>query len=230
MQSTLKTTASLGLFGKIPAQGDFIERNLQRSFSLPWDDWLQRCLACSREQLGERWLDTYLSSPIWRFCLSAGAIDSTAWAGILMPSVDSVGRYYPLTVVQPITGNSNLFEFLPQNASWYESLEAVAIASLQGDIKADALIEQLLQLQAPAECTPQTGLPVLQVTNGWVIQTENEHAGSSYSQLLHHTLTPQCSSQSLWWSGHSQMMRPTFFQVQGLPDPEQFSSLLSGHW
>lgn len=230
MQTSLNTTCPVGLFGKIPAQGDFIERNLQRSFSLPWDDWLQRCLACSREQLDEHWLETYLSSPIWRFCLSAGAIDSMAWAGILMPSVDSVGRYYPLSVVRPIAGNSNLFEFLRKNSPWYESLEAVAIASLQGDMNADTLIQQLLQLHGPEECMPQTALPVVRVANGLVIQVDDAHASSSYSQLLHHTLTPQCSSQSLWWSGHSQIMKPTFFQVQGLPNPEQFSSLLSGHW
>lgn len=59
---------TLGLFGKIPAHGDFVERNLQRSFSLQWDDWLQRGMASSREQLGSHWLDAYLTSPIWRFC------------------------------------------------------------------------------------------------------------------------------------------------------------------
>lgn len=219
-----------GLFGKIPAQGDFIERNLQRSFSLPWDDWLQRCLAASREQLGERWLDTYLSSPIWRFCLSSGAVDNLAWAGILMPSVDRVGRYYPLTIAQPIPGNSNLFEFLLKNELWFEALESVAVASLQGEMTADGLIAQLQQLAAVAECTPPNCYPVVRVANGWVIQADNAHAVSSYSQLLHHTIPPHCTSQSLWWSGHSEIMAPTCFHARGLPTSEQFSALLSGVW
>lgn len=224
MQSTV------GLFGKIPAQGDFIERNLQRSFSLPWDDWLQRCLASSREQLGERWLDNYLSSPIWRFALSAGAVDNLAWAGILMPSVDRVGRYYPLTVTQSIPANTNLFEFMVRNEIWYESLETVAMASLKDDINADALIEQLGGLADASECTPRYCAPVIPVANGRVLRTDDPHTGSSYAQLLHHALTPRCSSQSLWWSGHSQIMPPTCLHVQGLPTSEQFSGLLSGLW
>ena len=34
--------------------------------------------------------------------LGAGVIGDGAWIGALMPSVDRVGRYYPLTVAQPV--------------------------------------------------------------------------------------------------------------------------------
>lgn len=219
-----------GLFGKIPAQGDFIERNLQRSFTLPWDDWLQRCLAASREQLGELWLDIYLSSPLWRFCLSPGAVDNTAWAGILMPSVDAVGRYYPLTLAQPVAGNSNLFEFLSRNDAWYTALENLAVTALQGDVDAEALMAELLNVVAATECTPQSGPAVVRLTHGWAIHSDGAQAASSYGSLLHHALSPLCPSQSLWWCGNSQLMSPTCIYVQGLPTSEQFSALLSGHW
>jgi type VI secretion system protein ImpM len=227
---------TLGLFGKIPAHGDFVERNLQRSFSLQWDDWLQRGMASSREQLGSHWLDAYLTSPIWRFCLSVGAVDSLAWAGILMPSVDSVGRYYPLTVAQPVACNNSPFEFLVKNKFWYASLEEVALSALHDEVDADGLIDWLQQLAPATDCTPASELIPVRLPNGWVCHGANaaNHSDANltaaYTQLLHQAVTPQYDSQSLWWSGHSQIMTPTCLYTQGLPTAQQFSALLDGRW
>lgn len=220
----------LGLFGKIPAHGDFIERNLQRSFTLQWDDWLQRCIASSREQLGEHWLEIYLTSPIWRFCLSVGTVDSLAWSGILMPSVDSVGRYFPLTIAQPVPGNTNPFDFLSENDQWYESVEQVALSALQSSLSADDLIHALHQIEPVKNCTPKIPAPVTSLNNGAAITTEKGNIESTYANLLHHTLSPQSESQSLWWSRGSQIMLPTMLNTKGLPGSEQFSAFLDGNW
>jgi len=48
---------------------------------------------------GEDWLDSYLTAPIWRFLLSSGVCGQMPMLGVMMPSVDRVGRYFPLTVV-----------------------------------------------------------------------------------------------------------------------------------
>ncbi|WP_439134735.1 type VI secretion system-associated protein TagF [Pseudomaricurvus sp.] len=221
---------SLGLFGKIPAHGDFIERNLQRSFSLQWDDWLQRCIASSREQLGESWLDIYLTSPIWRFCLSVGAVDSLAWSGILMPSVDSVGRYYPLTIAQPVPGRTNPFEFIATNDSWYESVEQVALSALQSHLTADDLIQTLHQVVPAKDCSPGHSSAVIGLENGEAANTDTLAIESTYAKLLHHTLSPQNESQSLWWSRGSHNMQPTALHTKGLPTSQQFSAFLDGHW
>ncbi|MCG8100523.1 MAG: type VI secretion system-associated protein TagF, partial [Candidatus Thiodiazotropha taylori] len=87
-----------GLYGKIPSLGDFVTRRLPRGFIAPWETWMQEAIANSREQLGDFWLDNYLTSPMWRFALSPGICGEQGWAGILMPSVDRVGRYYPFTL------------------------------------------------------------------------------------------------------------------------------------
>lgn len=97
-----KRSARPGFYGKLPALGDFVSRRLPRQFIEPWDQWLQSAIAASREQLGSDWLDVYLTSPIWRFGLGAGVCGTGAWAGVLMPSVDKVGRYYPLTLAVPV--------------------------------------------------------------------------------------------------------------------------------
>src|SRR5690606_10627892 len=86
-----------GFYGKLPSRGDFVSRRLAQDFVGHWDAWLQQGLAASQAALGERWLDVYLTSPIWRFAVAPGLIAEAGYVGVLVPSVDRVGRYFPLT-------------------------------------------------------------------------------------------------------------------------------------
>ena len=52
-------------------------------------------MAASRAALGDRWLDVYLTSPAWRFASAAGACGPAPVIGLMVPSVDRVGRYFP---------------------------------------------------------------------------------------------------------------------------------------
>jgi type VI secretion system protein ImpM len=220
--------ANPGIFGKIPAHGDFVDRNLRRSFINTWDDWLQRCVACSQEQLGSEWLDIYLTSPIWRFVASTGAIDNTPWAGILVPSVDSVGRYFPLTIAQPISTDVNLFDFQATNDDWFTKLEEIAVSSLQNYLNADSLADELT---APNELIniPSQSRGSRSLVNG-IVSTTNTNIKSAYAQLLHQVMTPQAESYSLWWTQGSQRMPPSLLHVKGLPQAQQYAAFLDGQW
>ena len=89
-------------FGKLPFLGDFASRRLPESFIRPWDEWLQPGLAAARAAIGERWLDLYLTFPVWRFVVPAGLLGDANWIGVLLPSVDRVGRCFPLTICEPL--------------------------------------------------------------------------------------------------------------------------------
>ena len=128
-----------GWFGKLPNLGDFASRRLPASFIGPWDVWLQAGLAAAREELGARWLDVYLVAPVRRFCVAPGIIDASAWTGILMPSVDRVGRHFPLTIAQPSTR---------ADASWYAAIDAVARRVLDVSFSADDLEQALREVPA----------------------------------------------------------------------------------
>src|SRR5690606_39018525 len=86
-----------GFYGKLPSRGDFVSRRLPQPFVATWDAWLQQGIAASQAALGQRWLDVYLTSPIWRFALAPQVCGGAAYIGVLVPSVDRVGRYFPLT-------------------------------------------------------------------------------------------------------------------------------------
>jgi type VI secretion system protein ImpM len=86
-----------GFFGKIPAVGDFVSRNLRHSQIAHADQWFQQGLSTLQTQV-EIWRDNYLVAPVWRFLIPRGHWADTALCGIIMPSIDRVGRYFPLAV------------------------------------------------------------------------------------------------------------------------------------
>ena len=67
--AALPSDARAGLFGKLPARGDFVRENLPRDFTDLWDAWWQRGLAETQRLPREEWLAAWLESPVWRFML-----------------------------------------------------------------------------------------------------------------------------------------------------------------
>jgi type VI secretion system ImpM family protein len=92
-----------GWFGKIPAVGDFVGRRLPEAFRGPWDRWLQDAMALGDQRLGSSWTELYMTFPIWRFLVPRGVLGPQGWTGILLPSVDRVGRRFPLTIAESAT-------------------------------------------------------------------------------------------------------------------------------
>ena len=123
-------TAPAGWFGKLPMLGDFASRRLPDAFIRPWDDWLQPSLAAAKESIGERWLDLYLTFPVWRFVMPAGLVGDAGWIGVFLPSVDRVGRCFPLTICEPVSR---------------DTLEAAGLAGIDAHLSplADAAIDAL---------------------------------------------------------------------------------------
>jgi type VI secretion system ImpM family protein len=88
----------LGWFGKIAALGDFVARRLPSSFVQRWDDWLANEIGDAQDVLGDAWPEVYLAAPLWCFELAPGTVDADRWHGVVFPSVDRVGRRFPLTI------------------------------------------------------------------------------------------------------------------------------------
>jgi type VI secretion system protein ImpM len=98
MPAALPCDARVGLFGKLPARGDFVREDLPRDFTDPWDAWWQRGLAETQRRFGDKWRTAWLEAPVWRFLLPPGSCGPHAILGLWMPSVDKAGRYSPLTI------------------------------------------------------------------------------------------------------------------------------------
>jgi type VI secretion system protein ImpM len=96
--------AAIGFCGKLPARGDFVASGLPRRFVETWHDWMQRVLAGSRDALGKDWVAAWLEAAVWRFALSPDICGPDAVLALWMPSVDRIGRYFPLTFAAAVPG------------------------------------------------------------------------------------------------------------------------------
>lgn len=219
----------VGWYGKLPTLGDFASRRLPQHFIEAWDIWLQASITESRAHLGENWLSVYLTSPMWRFALMPGACTPEAWAGLLLPSVDKVGRYFPLTFalqLDPLTA-------VLSAEAWYSALEQVALSTLNVDCSIEDLERRLAQLEAPA-ASPQR-IPAQDFANWWY----NE-SGSSFEIDCTESLAPlimQTAQQgwaaagygkSIWWAHAEQSPAARVHCFAGLPPANEFASLMQG--
>lgn len=208
-----------GFFGKVLSHGDFVARRLPPSFLLPWDAWVQGVLQYSRQELGERWLPTWLSSPIWRFALAPGVCGNDGVAGLMMPSVDRVGRQFPLTLAATVPG-LRPFDCFVGNNVWFDGLEALALSSLREDFLLDAFDVALTLLAGQ----PSGGADIVAAV-GKVIPI-----GGPAAQLANAVANAALSGHSLWWTDGSAQVSTCLLVCKGTPAPRQFAAMLDGAW
>jgi type VI secretion system protein ImpM len=195
-----------GWFGKLPALGDFGSRRLPPPMLARCDAWLSAGLASSRARLGERWLGLYLGAPLWHFLWSPGVVDPQWWRGVLMPSVDRVGRYFPLLLA----------------AGWSDGPPDDP-AGLQRWL--DALAE------AGRDCLrPGASVERLEAA----LQALPPRPAAATAEALPRRLVEQAvpNGHSLWWSPDEtprpDAQAPLAAPVAGLPQDADFDALLDG--
>lgn len=229
----MNTRSEIGFFGKIPSHGDFVRRRFPAELFEHWDDWLQSGLAASRGQLGDDWLTCYLSGPIWRFCLSAGLCGQSQWTGAMMPSVDRVGRYFPLSVMSKIPANYPMFGVAISAENWFQDVESAMLSTLIEDgVDAEQLSVQLdkigpLALETPRDCAAEQSIP-----------QDVDHVAAKLSDAVNlgeaeHVLIAKLADRvwgnrfSLWWSNGSEFVVPDARIYGGLPSAATFWTLYS---
>jgi len=226
--------AEVGFFGKLPSHGDFIERRVRGAFREAWDTWLQRCMTDSQRRLGPHWLDCYLTSPLWRFFLCDGIAGAASYAGVLLPSVDRVGRYFPLTVVVELPAELAALSFAEAAAGWFHEVEQLCAGALENPsfdllefdkalLATSRWLSGLDQLYLPRPFpgrSPQWRWPLHSVDN----------LGAALGEPLMVTVQTALRPMSLWWTAGSELVHPSVLVVRSLPKSESFADLLAGTW
>ena len=227
----------LGYFGKVPTHGDFVRQGLPKAFLDPWDNWLQRAISSSKEQLSDAWLHAYLTSPVWRFTLSAGVCGEAIAAGTLMPSVDAVGRYYPMTIASIFPDGVTPFHIA--NAAWLSAAQDATLSCLEKDFELEAfetrlgeIRDEILNLAEPDGLGVKPWSPPSQgLAQGlaWSMDEMalDQLASEVYPALLHSTTEARLGAYSIWWTDGSDNIPPCLRLFEGLPSQEAFSELLT---
>lgn len=221
-----------GLFGKLPQQADFVNLHLSEPITTVWHRWLSNGLSVSREQLDERWLNYYLTSPVWRFVISPGVLDHTGMAGLMIPCVDAIGRYFPLVV--GAMGHFDYWAATATGQSWYETLEHFALNILEEQLDYQGLTTELTSLALPSffsHTAFATQHCPKDLTRTLSLSTQLAGTSDTLTHTLFNTLLrAQFDKPCLWWTQGSDHIAPCLQLTDGLPSPGQFAALLDGQW
>ena len=227
---TTELARSAGFFGKLPSRGEFVTRRLGRDFVDPWDRWLQDAIVSSREQLGEDWLDLYLTAPIWRFALSGGICGGRPVIGVLMPSVDSVGRFFPLTIALSGTDWPAPAVLVQAAQPWFDAAEELALSALAegGAFEAfETAVEQL----APPPVAADLGERAADTEDGTrSIGWRFSGGAGCYGLIADAALQARFPQYCVWWTNGSPQVEPSLLVSPGLPPIGGFSAFIDGRW
>lgn len=206
----------LGFFGKLPAQADFVGRGLPPDVQAAFDEAMSQWLARRRADDAAGWLQAYLDSPAWRFVWPAGSgpgvLAGQDCAGVLLPSVDAVGRYFPLLLAVGLPPGSLPAQPLGELLERLAALEALGLQALDEEWQPDAL-------QAALAEVPLAGWPVVpEVAAGegdLAADWPPADLATGLDALARRAWLAQQAGQAFWWS-HTEAWRPCLLSTPGV--------------
>jgi len=223
--------APAGWFGKLPATGDFVSRRLPGEFVSAWDGFLGDAIAGSKALLGDLWLDHYLASPIWQFVVFPPLCGPGAWVGLMMPSVDRVGRYFPLTICSRLAAVPDTIEGADELLDWLGTLEGAALGALDPEASLEDF-ENALQRQSEISPLPAERSGGMPPTRGEPLQPGlfMLSEGPEMSGWLARAFADPAalSGHSIWWSFAVDGDRVPAAVVRGLPTSQSYAHMIGG--
>lgn len=210
---------SWGYLGKVPGRGDFLTHNVSPKFRDLFFEWCQAGLAVSRDQLGDDWLDAWLTAPIWHFCSAPGGIAEAGVVGTMIPSVDRVGRHFPFLVLAEFNGVALDAWRRPD---WAAAMEDCILAVLDDNWEEEPWRQRLASVDQPG--SDATRLAWSPVEGNLVVP-----GGARESDWLDAMLRQQDRSV-VWWTQGSAFVEPSTLLTDGLPKVGQFAAMMVGQW
>jgi len=222
-----------GFFGKLPSAGDFVQRRLPSGFVDVWDRHFESAVAESRNTLGNDWHEAYHVSPVWRFLLAAGVCGESAWAGIMGPGVDRVGRCFPMVIAAPVAADlGSCTRALTEGGDWFDAVEQVhAAAQLDATISVDMFDEQVAALAGPLDVPPSAAPEFLRgvdwnAASHWRLPLPTGAAAASFLGALWARLATASGHWCLWWTAGGERVPASVLVTNGLPQPTAYAGFL----
>lgn len=220
----------LGLFGKLPAKRDFVATGLPRDLIGLWEKWMEGGLSTSRIRLGAGWQEVFLKAPLWRFWLGADLCGATV-AGVFMPSVDGIGRYFPLSLFA-VAEAGEAFpppELDPQDG-WFAGAEELLLSALAEGATYEGLLAALAALPPPVAhlaMPPPEGM--MRLADGSVaIRAPLATLPETLAAIRVEDYARAYAATSMWWTAGGAGFSPMLLVARRLPDPHLFAGMLTG--
>lgn len=221
-----------GLYGKLPTKRDFIAIGTPRAFLSVWEPWMQSGLSASRHSLGDQWQQAFLTAPIWRFWLGAELCGTTV-LGAFMPSLDGVGRYFPLTLIAcPDEGRAIPPPELDPQDAWFNEAEEYLLSTLEPSVTFEGVTSGLEKLVRPSDDIPAPSRNDMVVLKGggMVAPVHQRALPELFGSLRVLDHADVYASASFWWTIGGEGYQPLAISARRLPDPFQFTEMLTGRF
>lgn len=164
------------------------------------------------------------------FVLGARTLDSQTWAGIVLPSVDRVGRYFPLTLCAALPCMSFAADALAALQRWMDTLEQAARAGLDPQTSVDGFDAELIK-STPPRFEPVAaadglgpallrGEPFVRLEQAGA-QGLDQLAGAATAQVMDTLFAPY----TLWWCRGGDGAAGGF-ACHGMPSAAVFARML----
>ncbi|MDB5510573.1 MAG: type secretion-associated protein [Enterovirga sp.] len=220
-----------GLYGKLPAKRDFIAIAAPREFLAVWEPWLQGGISASRMKLGPSWQEAFLRAPIWRFWLGADLCNG-AVIGAMMPSVDGVGRYFPLTIFARADQGERLSPpDLDTHDAWLDGAEDLLLSALTEGGNFEALTRDFEALAPPppsAESPPPEGF--FRARDGTVVAPAEPPSFKVMAALRDIDQARLYGGSTYWWTVGGEGFPPQVAMGRRMPDPHLYTGMLTGRF
>ena len=217
-----------GYFGKLPTLGDFVHQLLPQDFANGWHAWLQQSMATARESLGDDFLNYYLNCPVWKFLVSPGVCGVQAVAGLTIPSVDKVGRYFNFTLATVLPMGTDPCTYALRNQEGLLELENLALDILAEDYAKEEIelkvrdVSLLFNTPSATHHDIETGPEFIRASLDGTFPFADQVGG-----LLTHLINQNLGDYSIWWYGQAGQTQSQIVVCNGLPSHEIYLRLLT---
>jgi type VI secretion system protein ImpM len=166
--------------------------------------------------------------------LEPGVCGERGWCGVLMSSVDQVGRYFPLIIASELPGGCTPLRAAVAGAGWFGRAQALALDCLQNEaLDLDVFDESVAALGFPLADAPSLkpeSLPELGVAGGLRVALDVHGVPGLLQRVVDSSAPVSLTPASLWWCEGSEQVEPSLLWHRGLPPAAAFASLLTGAW
>ncbi|MBM3546281.1 MAG: type VI secretion system-associated protein TagF [Alphaproteobacteria bacterium] len=153
MPSNPVIATTIGFFGKLPATGDFVVRGFERPVVSALTVWTDQLVSHLRRGAGEDWAAVFDRLQPIAWVAGEGVCGPGVFAGLMRPSMDRVGRRYPLIVGVALRPGRRVVPIAAAAQGWFDY-----VTGLIGDTWSPGLsVETLTAALVEAPPFPDTG-------------------------------------------------------------------------
>lgn len=221
---------TVALFGKVQTKRDFVAPGAPRGFLDAWEPWMQAGLSSSRLALGDQWPQRYLTAPIWRFWLG-DEICGASISGAFMPSLDGVGRFYPLAAFSAApAGFAIPSPDLDPLENWRLTIDDFLFRTLEPDWEWERTLAMAQALPDPVFWPPVVAQGGVEALAGSALgsRAAPQAAQSAFAMLAAADWASAHARNACFWTEGGDSFPPYALRSRGLPAPELFTLFLTG--